>query len=483
MAIRAEPALAVLSELAREHAIVPVWIELAADLDTPVTAFLKLRRRHAARFLLESVEGGERVGRYSFIGCGERRRLRVAADGDPWKALGLIARDRVAGGQFGDLPGFWGGYVGWIGFDAVRHLEPTVGKPPPDDLGMPAAEFIEPEVLVAFDHVKHRMLLIRAVPAGEDLPRRYVEASAALRDVASALAAPLEGQQLQISAEPAVPPYRSTLTRQEFMDRVATCLEHIRAGDVFQIVPSQRFSVSYDGDPFLLYRHLRILNPSPYMFFQDWGDYQLVGSSPEVMVRLDGDVATVRPIAGTRRRGGRPDDEIAAELLADEKECAEHIMLVDLGRNDLGRVCAIGSVRVDSLMHIEKYSHVLHIVSNVTGRLAPGRTGLDLLAASFPAGTLSGAPKIKALELLNKLEPRRRGPYGGAVGTLAYDGAVNMGITIRTLLVKAGQAHVQAGAGVVADSDPALEHQECLNKAHALLLAVGAASAGKGQEP
>ncbi len=477
MAIQAEPALAKLSDLAREHAIVPVWVELAADLDTPVTAFLKLRERHAARFLLESVEGGERVGRYSFIGCGERRRLRVDPDGDPWKALSLISQTRMAE-HFGDLPGFWGGYVGWIGFDAVRWLEPTVGKPPPDDLGMPAAEFIEPDVLVAFDHVKHRMLLIRAVAAGPDLPRRYLEATGVLHEVADALAEPLVGPQLQVGHPLEVPEYRSTLTRQAYMDRVETCLEHIRAGDVFQIVPSQRFSVPYDGDPFLLYRHLRVLNPSPYMFFQDWGDYQLVGSSPEVMVRLDGDVAMVRPIAGTRRRGLRPDAEMAAELLADEKERAEHIMLVDLGRNDLGRVCRIGSVKVDALMQIEKYSHVLHIVSNVTGRLAPGKTGLDLLAASFPAGTLSGAPKIKALELLNKLEPRRRGPYGGAVGTLGYDGAVNMGITIRTLLLKDGQAHVQAGAGIVADSDPANEHQECLNKAHALLLAVSAGKAG-----
>ncbi|MBM3276246.1 MAG: anthranilate synthase component I family protein, partial [Candidatus Sericytochromatia bacterium] len=294
----------------------------------------------------------------------------------------------------------------------------------------------------------------------------------------AALAEPVPAPQVRMGSNLQPPPYRSTLTREEYMQRVETCLEHIREGDVFQIVPSQRLSTAFGGDPFYLYRHLRILNPSPYMFFQDWGEYQLVGSSPEVMVRLDGNLATVRPIAGTRRRGLRPDDEMAAELLADEKERAEHIMLVDLGRNDLGRVCEVGSVKVDELMAIEKYSHVLHIVSNVTGKLAAGKGGMDLLAASFPAGTVSGAPKIKALELLNKLEPRLRGPYGGAVGTLGYDGAVNMGITIRTLLVKDGQAHVQAGAGVVADSDPALEHQECLNKAHAMLLAVAAATGG-----
>lgn len=475
MAIQAEPGLEHLSALAREHSILPVWVELSADLDTPVTAFLKLRDRFGARFLLESVEGGERVGRWSFIGCGERRRLRVPDSGDPWKALGLLLQERKARSA-PELPAFWGGYVGWIGFDAVRWLEPTVGKPPADDLGLPAAEFVEPDVLVAFDHVKHRMLLIRAVEAGPDLPGRYSAAAAMLRDVAAALAKPLSAPPLRLGGELKVPAYRATLTKAEFMSRVETSLEHIRAGDVFQIVPSQRLSVDYGGDPFLLYRHLRILNPSPYLFFLDLGDYQLVGSSPEVLVRLDGDLATVRPIAGTRRRGVRPDDEMAAELLADEKERAEHIMLVDLGRNDLGRVCKVGSVKVDELMVIEKYSHVLHIVSNVTGRLDPRHDGLDLLAACFPAGTVSGAPKIKALELLNKLEPRRRGPYGGAIGSLGYDGAVNTGITIRTLLVKDGQAHVQAGAGVVADSDPAMEHQECLNKAHALLLAVAAAS-------
>ena len=460
-----------------DKAIHPVWVDLSADLDTPVTAFLKLRDRHQSRFLLESIEGGERVGRYSFIGCGERRRIRVDAAGDPWKALELLISNQTAESA-GDIPAFWGGYVGWIGFDAVRWLEPTVGQPPPDDLGMPAAEFLEPEVLIAFDHVKHRMQLIRAVADGPDLPRRAAEARQSLREVAAALAEPVPAPQVRMGSNLQPPPYRSTLTREEYMQRVETCLEHIREGDVFQIVPSQRLSTAFGGDPFYLYRHLRILNPSPYMFFQDWGEYQLVGSSPEVMVRLDGNLATVRPIAGTRRRGLRPDDEMAAELLADEKERAEHIMLVDLGRNDLGRVCEVGSVKVDELMAIEKYSHVLHIVSNVTGKLAAGKGGMDLLAASFPAGTVSGAPKIKALELLNKLEPRLRGPYGGAVGTLGYDGAVNMGITIRTLLVKDGQAHVQAGAGVVADSDPALEHQECLNKAHAMLLAVAAATGG-----
>ncbi len=475
MVIQAEPTLLRLSALAQEHSILPVWIELSADLDTPVTAFLKLRDRYGARFLLESVEGGERVGRYSFIGCGERRRLRVPADGDPWKALGVLRQERNAQNA-PDLPAFWGGYVGWIGFDAVRWLEPTVGKPPADDLGLPAAEFVEPDVLVAFDHAKHRMLLIRAVEVGPDLPSRYAAATAKLREVAQALAQPLSAPPLRLGRERNVPPYRATLTKQEFVNRVETCLEHIRAGDVFQIVPSQRLSVDYAGDPFMLYRHLRILNPSPYLFFLDLGDYQLVGSSPEVMVRLDGDVATVRPIAGTRRRGLRPDDEMAAELLADKKERAEHIMLVDLGRNDLGRVCEVGSVKVDELMVVEKYSHVLHIVSNVTGRLAARHDGLDLLAACFPAGTVSGAPKIKAIGLLNKLEPRRRGPYGGAVGTLGYDGSVNTGITIRTLLIKDGQAHVQAGAGVVADSDPASEHLECLNKAQALLLAVGMAT-------
>ena len=471
MVLNAAPTLERLLDLASDYPIVPVWVELAADLDTPVTAYLKLPE---ASFLLESVEGGERQGRYSFIGCGARRRVRVGAPEDPWLAL----RDLVGGRRvppITDLPAFWGGFVGWIGFDAVRWLEPKVGDPPPDDLDMPAAEFVEPEVLVAFDHVKHRMLLIRTIPTGDDLAVAYHEAAELLFKVAFDLSRPLEAAPLQLRREVSPPIVASTMREEDFKAGVEACLEHIRAGDIFQAVLSQRFSMAFDGDPFTLYRMLRMLNPSPYMFFQDWGDYHLVGSSPEVLVRLDGNIATLRPIAGTRRRGIRPDEEVASELLADEKERAEHLMLVDLGRNDLGRVCTVGSVKVDEFMVIEKYSHLMHIVSNVTGRLAPERDGLDLLAASFPAGTLSGAPKIRAVAILNALEPHGRGPYGGAVGTVGYDGAVNMGITIRTLLLKDGQAYVQAGAGVVADSDPASEHAECLDKAQALLTAVAMA--------
>jgi anthranilate synthase component I len=479
---------------ARTGAIVPVWGELLFDAETAVSAYHKLARPPFG-FLLESVVGGERWARYTFLGSSPREAWRLrdsrldhwtpgngwsAGDrvDDPLAALEARIREHTPAPVPG-LPRFWGGLVGFFGYDVVRHLE-RLPDAPPDPIGLPEAMFMRTDVVLAIDNLFGRAKLIAGVEtAGADeaeLVRRYEEAreriERSLRDLRDGDPLP----PLELS-EPATadPPFESSTTREHFEAAVERVQEYIRAGDAFQVVLSQRLSLPMRAAPFDLYRALRALNPSPYLFYLDLDGFQLVGSSPEVLVRLEDGRVVVRPIAGTRRRGRTEEEDaaLAADLLADPKERAEHLMLLDLGRNDVGRVARYGSVSVPERMTIEKYSHVLHMVSSVEGEVADGRSALDVFRAAFPAGTVSGAPKVRAMEIIDELEPVRRGPYAGAVGYFTHGGeAMDLAIAIRTVVARDGIAHVQAGAGVVADSVPAHEYEETLNKARALLRAI-----------
>lgn len=469
--MKVTPSLEAFRALAREFDPIPLSAEISADLETPVSAFLKVTRHMAPAFLLESVEQGDRLGRYSFIGCEPLELVRVGPREDVWQVL-RRAMDRFHPPPAEDLPPFSGGAMGYWGYETVRRLEPSIPEAALDDMGLPDAAFMWTKGLVAFDHARRTIRVIANVRPGSDPDAAYLDGCRLILEWIERLRAPLSAEPIELSEHRPPLDVTANMTRAAYCDLVERAKEHIKAGDIFQLVGSQRLSAPYLGDPFTLYRILRTINPSPYMFFVNWGDFQLVGSSPEVMVRLDGKEATLRPIAGTRRRGEVPDAELGSDLLNDPKERAEHVMLVDLGRNDLGRVCEPGSVRVQDLMAIERYSHVLHMTSNVSGSLREGLDGLDLLAACFPAGTVSGAPKIRAMQLIAELEPTKRGPYAGAVGVLGYDGSINTGITIRTMVVKDGQVTVQAGAGIVADSIPENEYQETLNKAQALLTAL-----------
>jgi len=376
------------------------------------------------------------------------------------------------------LPRFYGGAVGYLGYDAVRFM----GQLPdgnPNELGTPDMAFMATDAVLVFDHVSRKIQVVINTPVDGDPGLAYDAAVARIEDIVARLhrdagLRPLS--ELDILAAP-TPAFQANVSREEFLRAVVRAQEYIAAGDILQVVLSQRLRSGLRRDPFDVYRVLRSVNPSPYMFYLHFGDHQLVGSSPEVMVRLEDGRAQLRPIAGTRPRGATPEEDqrLAAELLADAKERAEHVMLVDLGRNDLGRVCRYGTVRVDQLMTVERYSHVMHIVSNVSGELAPGQTAFDLLRAAFPAGTVTGAPKVRAMEIIDELETTRRGPYAGAVGYIGFSGNMDSCITIRTVVVQNGHAHVQAGAGVVADSDPEREFDETLNKAQALLKTIALA--------
>jgi anthranilate synthase component 1 len=445
--------------------LVPVQRELLADTLTPVSAYARLCPPGEPGFLLESVEGGERLARYSFIGF-QPRPLDVG-EGDPLEALAKVAAERPV--ALPGLPRFLGGAVGFLGYEVARHFErlpAAPGAPPP----LPPSAFVLAENIAVFDHVMHRLkLLTLHRPGGE--PREAAEAR-------------LAEMEARLHADPpapaAKPPadgetWRSNVTRGHYESMVDAAREHILAGDAFQVVLSQRFSKRLAARPFDVYRSLRAINPSPYMFYLSLGgDRHVVGTSPEVLVRVEDDTVVTRPLAGTRRRGADRDQDEALEreLLADEKERAEHVMLVDLGRNDVGRVAEPGSVRVERLMEIERYSHVMHISSTVTGRLRPDRTSLEALRAAFPAGTVSGAPKIRAMEIIAELEPDQRGCYAGTLGYVGFGGNLDMAITLRTIVIANGTAYVQAGAGVVADSDPAREFEETLEKAGAMFAAV-----------
>ncbi len=430
---------------------------LPADLVTPVGAYLRLRAALGApAFLLESVERGEQVGRYSFLGAG----LPAVESLDEAAAF-AAARPGPAHGQ----PPFMGGAVGFLSYDWVAQLEP-VPLPAPDvaDAGLPVMRFLLASTSVAFDHVRRTMTVTG--------PRAEVDRAVAALDVAASVPAAAP-----VAAGEAV----AEMTRDGFCAAVETAKEHIAAGDAFQIVPSQRVRRSTQASPFAIYRALRTVNPSPYMFLLDMGEFQLIGSSPETHVRLGLDgTCELRPIAGTRPRGAdaAADDALAAELMASAKERAEHVMLVDLARNDLGRVCEPGSIRLERYMDVERYSHVMHIVSRVFGQIAPGRGAVDLLKATFPAGTVSGAPKVRAMQIISALEGRRRGAYAGAVGYLGFGGDMDTCIALRTMVLRDGVAYLQSGCGIVADSDPGEEYQEAMNKVAALAAAIDGAETG-----
>ncbi|MBI4322330.1 MAG: anthranilate synthase component I [Chloroflexi bacterium] len=480
------PDLDTFKGLAERGNIVPVWRELPADLDTPVSVYLKLRK-DGPSFLLESVEGGEKLGRYSFIGSVSEPALQSYGDvarlsnghgpvemtlrgSDPLHLLKqLLANRRVAGAE--QLPKFFGGAVGYIGYDTVRFFEkvPAVER---DELNVPDCVFLLADNIIIFDHVRHTMKVVCNAHVDGDVESAYRDAVHRIDEEIAELARPYF-QEAHSSAT-RDRELASNFTLEEFSRRVEAAKEYIAAGDSFQIVLSQRFRRRTSATSFQIYRALRMLNPSPYMYYLDLGDFQLVGSSPEVLVKAENGRAYTRPLAGTRRRGSddAEDQALIADLLADPKERAEHVMLVDLARNDLGRVCRYGTVNVPLLMGVEKYSHVIHIVSSVEGELRQDRDAFDLLRASFPAGTLSGAPKVRAMEIIAELEGIRRGPYGGAVGYFGYSGNMDTCITIRTIVMKGDTVYLQAGAGIVADSEPVREYQETLSKIKALELAV-----------
>jgi anthranilate synthase component 1 len=475
------PALDEVRALARDHTLIPLRHTFIADTETPVSAYLKLRGEGPS-FLLESAEQGQRFGRWSFLGVQPRSVIRVdggrlTVDGAERDAADPYARvaeelERYRMAPLEDLPPFAGGAVGLFGYDLVRSAEPTVGEANPDDLEIPDLALMVSDVLLAFDHLKHTVTVIANVYADGDIEARYNEAVAAIADVRERLAAAPVPRARAGRREP--PRWESNIGSEGYAAAVERVKEYIRAGDAYQVVPSQRWSAGAPVDAFSIYRGLRTINPSPYMYFLDFEDFEIAGASPESLVKVTGRRAEQRPIAGTRPRAATVEEDLerAAELLADEKEKAEHVMLVDLGRNDLGRVCEYGSVQVDELMVVETYSHVMHIVSSVSGTLRDGVTAMDALRASLPAGTLSGAPKIRAMQIIDELEPVKRGPYGGAVGYLSYTGDLDTCIYIRSAVVKDGRVHVQAGGGIVADSEPDYEVRETEAKAGAVWAAI-----------
>ncbi|RMH75312.1 MAG: anthranilate synthase component I [Calditrichaeota bacterium] len=485
------PSFSEFQQLAMHGNVIPVVEGMLADLLTPVAAFLKLCREQEEGFLLESVEGGEKVGRYSFLGW--RPRKTIIARGTETEIISPNAHHRepvdvftylqrlFRGYRFVNKPGlprFSGGVVGYFGYDTVRLIERLPQRLPPRP-EVPQAALGFYDTILAFDHVRHQILIITNVilEPGTDLRAAYGQARERIEEIKEKLRQPLEMPPMHRNGHADV---HSNFTEGEFCRAVQRAKAYIRAGDIFQVVLSQRFSRPLSAPPFQLYRALRLINPSPYLYFLRHGNQTIIGGSPELMVRVENGEVVVRPIAGTRPRGSTPEEDarLAADLLADEKELAEHAMLVDLGRNDVGRVSQYGTVRVTEKMVIERYSHVMHIVSEVRGRLRPELDALEALKACFPAGTVSGAPKIRAMEIIEELEPERRGVYSGALGYLDFSGNMDTCITIRTVEVREGMAHFQAGAGIVADSIPEREYQETIHKSNALRAAIALAEGG-----
>lgn len=495
------PSLEEFLRLAKRGNVIPVYREVPADFETPLSAYLKLAGRGPS-YLLESVEGGERLGRYSFLGAspamviesqGAQMRLTSRARSrtwvtrtDPLRELEELLRP-YRSVEVPGLPRFCGGFVGYAGYDTVRFLE-AVGEPKPDRLKVPDSVWLLSDTLVVFDHLEHLLQVVAnaVIPQGSagSFVRRakaaYAEAVRKASRMEEALRRPLRYRRGLVNKSVPGTGVRSNMSRAEFIAAVAKAKRAIGAGDAIQVVLSQRFEVPVASRPFEIYRALRSLNPSPYMFHLDLGSFALVGSSPEILVRCEDGLVEARPIAGTRRRGRTPAADLKIEegLRRNAKERAEHLMLADLGRNDLGRVCEYGSVKVSDLMTVERYSHVMHLVSHVEGRLRRGQDAFDLFRAAFPAGTVTGAPKVRAMQLINEWEPDARGPYAGAVGYFGFNGNLDTCITIRTVLVKDGKAFVQAGAGIVADSQPQREYQETVTKAAGMLEAIRLAEEG-----
>ncbi|AEG59632.1 anthranilate synthase component I [Desulforamulus ruminis] len=497
-----QPSFEEYCRLSQEYNLIPVYREYLADTETPVSIYGKLSSGDPS-FLLESVEEGTTLARYSFIGTDcflnfrfHRGRaefwgsgMKAKLHGGPLEALrGLLSRYRTP--RLAGLPRFTGGAAGYFGYDMIRHLE-KLPNDKPDPLGLPLCQLMFPGTVLVFDHIRRTLLIVANVPFAGNLEESYQEAVKKIDQVAGRIFTPSASP--AYSTLPYSQPYareklnqvlaaNSSMNRREFEEAVTRALDYIRAGDIFQVVLSQRFSLPFTGDPFDLYRRLRSINPSPYLTYFNFGDLVLVGASPEMLVRVEEGKVFTRPIAGTRPRGKdeTEDDLLAAEMLADEKERAEHLMLVDLGRNDVGRVAVPGTVEVPQYMQVERYSHVMHLVSEAKGILEEGKDHLDALGACFPAGTVSGAPKIRAMEIIEELEPLHRGPYAGAVGYVDFAGNMDTAITIRTAVVHRGSAYFQSGAGIVADSDPAKEYEETLHKARAMATAVMAASQREG---
>ncbi len=501
------------SQQAKQGNFVPVYQEWVADLDTPVSAWYKVCAGQPYSFLLESVEGGENIGRYSFLGCDPLWILTSKGDrttktnrggqeevfsGDPFEVLTDCLKS-IQPVNLPQLPPGVGGLFGFWGYELINWIEPKVPVYPAEESDLPDGLWMQIDNLLIFDQVKRKIWAIAYADLRDpavDMQVAYQKACDRVKALVNKLQMPLSSQDTVLEWKPpqnlgnatklnvADYAYTSNTSKEQFCQNVLKAKDHIKAGDIFQVVISQRLSTEYSGDPFALYRSLRLINPSPYMGYFHFKDWQIIGSSPEVMVKAEnhptqGKIASLRPIAGTRRRGQTPQEDaaLAAELLQDPKEIAEHVMLVDLGRNDLGRVCVKGSVKVDELMIIERYSHVMHIVSNVVGQIEDSKTAWDLLKACFPAGTVSGAPKIRAMEIIKQLEPCRRGPYSGVYGYYDFEGQLNSAIAIRTMVVRKNDrgnltVSVQAGAGLVADSDPETEYEETLNKARGLLEAI-----------
>jgi len=491
-----QPSLEEFKKKAKQGNLIPVYREILADMETPVSAFRKIDDgRHS--FLLESVEGGEKWARYSFLGSRPSVVVRTFDqkveiirkgdaemhyfDNDPLEAIKkILAEYRPVPDPA--LPRFYGGAVGFIGYDVVRFFENLPDRDK-SGLGLPDIFVMITDTLVIFDNITHMIKVVsNAHIEGKSVTAAYREATTKIDAIVAKLkkGKSYPSKEQQAKRRKKLPSLVSNFTQPEYEQAVLKAKEYIKAGDIFQVVPSQRFHTTISVEPFEVYRALRLINPSPYMYFLRCGDATIVGASPEVMVRLEGDRIELRPIAGTRRRGATEDEDrmLEQELLADPKERAEHIMLVDLGRNDVGRVSEPGSVNVSELMVIERYSHVMHIVSNVRGTISAGNDSYDVIRACFPAGTVSGAPKIRAMEIIEELEPTRRGPYAGAVGYFGFSGNMDTCITIRTLVIKNGVAYIQAGGGVVADSDPTAEYQETVNKAKAMMRAVEMAEKG-----
>jgi len=462
-------------KLAKKGNLIPVYREILADLETPASAFMKIDKGRYS-YLLESVEGAEKLARYSFMGSAPSLVFKAKGKKDPLLEIKKIM-DRYRFVPVKGLPRFCGGLVGFLGYDTVRFFERLPDKNP-DDLKIADSIFVLTDTLLIFDHLRHTIKIVSNVFTEDKkskaaLLKSYKQATAKIEKIIKQL------QTGRVHAAKAVKcraplKIQSNFSKKAFKESVSKAKKYIRSGDIVQTVLSQRLKVKIKADAFNIYRVLRSINPSPYMYYLKFGDVKIVGSSPEIMVRCEDGVAEVRPIAGTRPRGAtaRQDASLEKELLRDPKERAEHVMLVDLGRNDIGRVCEFSSVKVPEFMTVEKYSHVMHIVSDVVGRLKKGKTQYDLLRATFPAGTVTGAPKIRAMEIIDELENKRRGPYAGAIGYFSFSGNIDTCITIRTILIKDGYAYVQAGAGIVADSVPEREYQETLNKARAMFKAI-----------
>jgi anthranilate synthase component I len=500
-----QPTLSEFRDLSQRGNLIPVTRKILADFETPLSTYRKIRG-HGESFILESVEGGEHVGRYSFVGCNPRTiikqtgaRVEVVEDGklvdhytvsrDPAAESGKTVRDglevvekvmqRYKPVTLPGLPRFTGGAVGFIGYEFIHDVEPVVPRPPHDELQTPTIYFFIADELLIFDRVEQTLtILVNALVEDSVKPEEAYEAAVdEIERLVALLEQPTEHQPVTPPASVPEIPFQSNVSKEKFIGNVLKSKRYITSGDIIQVVGSQRFAVPVKSAPLDIFRAARTINPSPYMFMLELNGFSLVGASPEIHVRCEDGRVEIRPIAGTRRRGKTKEEDKAleTELLADPKERAEHVMLVDLARNDLGRVCDYGSVHVKDLMIIERYSHVMHIVSQVEGRLAKSHTPYDLMRATFPAGTLSGAPKIRAMQIISELEQTTRGPYGGCVGYFSFNGNLDTCITIRTALIKDGKAYVQAGGGWVNDSDPEAEFEETVNKSKAMLKAVAMA--------